>query len=256
MPSSPSGFSKEKFNVVFLHGYCEDSWIWDELISLLPDSFHYHALNLPGTGDNKILPPSVTLEAVAAGVWKTLDERNINNPVLIGHSLGGYVALAMTEVRPHDVKGIALFHSMPFADTEARKENRNKVIESVSRSGKKPFLDVFAPGLFYEPGSALVGNFRRSIESTPEETIIYYAAAMRDRSDRMDILAGFQNPVLLLGGVHDKIISTEVLNEVSGHLKGAEIHLLTGSAHAGMLEEPRESAQIIENFFKKCFKGT
>jgi pimeloyl-ACP methyl ester carboxylesterase len=145
---------------------------------------------------------------------------------------------------------------MPFADTEARKENRNKVIESVGHSGKKPFLDVFAPGLFYEPGSALVGNFRRSIESTPEETIIYYAAAMRDRSNRMAVLAGFQNPVLLLGGVHDKIISSEILNEVAGQLLGAEIQFLTNSAHAGMLEEPRESAQIIEIFIKKCFKGT
>jgi pimeloyl-ACP methyl ester carboxylesterase len=256
MPSSSSGLTEEKLNVVFLHGYCEGNWIWSELLSCLPDSVNYHALNLPGSGDVATLPHAVTIEAVAAEVWETLDERDIVNPVLIGHSLGGYVALAMTEARPQDVKGIALFHSMPFADTEARKENRNKVIESVSRSGKEPFLDVFAPGLFFEPDTPLVKDFRERIESTPAETIIYYAAAMRDRSDRMEVLAGFSNPVLLLGGVYDKIISQEVLNVAAGQLKGAEIHFLPRSAHAGMLEEPLKSAEIIENFIKKCFKQT
>ncbi|MFZ9980394.1 MAG: alpha/beta fold hydrolase [Cyclobacteriaceae bacterium] len=253
MPSAPTDSIKEKINVVFLHGYCEGSWIWNDLLSFLPESFNYHALNLPGTGDNNTLPEFVTLEAVAAGVWKTLEDRNILNPVLIGHSLGGYVALAMTEARPQFVKGIVLFHSMPFADTDARKESRNKVIELVSRSGKEPFLNVFAPGLFYDPDSELARDFRKRIESTTAETIIFYAAAMRDRSDRMAVLKVFRNPVLLIGGVHDLIISREVLEAVAGQLSGAEICFLTASAHAGMLEEPGKSAEIIENFTKKCF---
>lgn len=256
MRSSDSGFTEEKINVVFLHGYCEGKWIWQELLSYLPESFQYHAINLPGTGDNIRLPEQVTIEAVATEIWRMLDEKKIRQPVLIGHSLGGYVALAMAEANPDAVKGIALFHSMPFADHEAKKENRNKVISTVRHSGKKSFLDVFAPGLFRDSASETIKIFRDKIEDTPAETIIYYAAAMRDRKDRMKVLADFPNPVLLLGGLYDSIILPETLNEVAAQLEGAEIQFLTDSGHAGMLEEPRKSAEIIENFIKKCFKCT
>lgn len=254
MSSTASGLTDEKINVVFLHGYCEGNWIWRDLLSLLPDSSNCHAINLPGTGDNPSLPEQVTLEAVAGEVWRMLDEKNITRPVLIGHSLGGYIALTMTEARPNSVQGIALFHSMPFADTEAKKENRNKVISTVRHSGKKLFLDVFAPGLFRDSASELTKIFRDKIEETPTETIVYYAAAMRDRKNRTKVLADFPNPVLLIGGSYDAIIPQEVLNEVAAQLEGAEIQFLAGSGHAGMLEEPRKSAEIIENFIKKCFK--
>ena len=238
--------------ILFLHGYCEGSWIWESVCQTLHKEYSCLALDLPGFANGDALPDELSILSIASIIWKKLDHQKIKTCILIGHSLGGYVALAMAELRPAEVKGLMLFHSTPFADSAERKENRNKVISFVEQHGSKSFLDSFAPGLFREPDSVVAQDFRKAIANASPEAVTYYAKAMRDRPDRTAIFKALQIPKLVLGGRFDPIISPDVCRQIQEAGGDAELLILEASAHAGMLEEPEKSLEIIREFAKKC----
>jgi pimeloyl-ACP methyl ester carboxylesterase len=239
--------------LLFLHGYCEASWVWDSISSALREDYSCLTLDLPGFGSGPMLPEEISIDAIAREVWKDLDRRQLHSCVLVGHSLGGYVALAMAELRPTDVKGLVLFHSTAFADTPEKKENRNKVIRFVEQHGPQLFLDSFAPGLFCEQESPKVLEFRKAIDSTSSQAILYYAKAMRNRPDRSAVFKGLGVPKMVVGGRFDPIIPPEVCQNIQDACGDAELAFLEKSAHLGMLEEPEKSLEILKNFAKKCF---
>ena len=240
--------------VLFLHGYCEAGWIWDEVIKNLGNQYFCQAPDLPGFGKNSLLPEKISVEAVAESIWKYLDEQHISKVILIGHSLGGYVALAMAELRSNAVRGLALVHSTPFADSEEKKENRNKVIRFVGENGSRLFLDQFAPGLFHVQSAVKALLFRKRIDDTSPGAIIYYAQAMRDRPDRSHVIKKSFFPVMAICGKFDQIISADICSQIAGLGAQIETHQLEHSAHAGMLEEPLKTAEIIQRFLKKCIE--
>ena len=238
--------------IIFLHGYCEAGWIWQEIISGLQNTFTCLAPDLPGFGSNVQLPEEKTIESVAEVVWRELDQNQISDAVLIGHSLGGYVALAMAESRPRAIRGLGLIHSTPFADTPEKKVNRDKVVAFVQNHGSRLFLDQFASGLFYEKNAEQIKSFRKKIDSTSLESIIHYAVAMRDRPDRSAVIREMKVPVLTVCGRYDTILPFEICDQISALNNAVESHVLESSAHAGMLEERNQTIQIIKEFTEKC----
>lgn len=247
----PLPFSKT-VTIIFLHGYCEGQWIWEGIIESLGDQFSCIALDLPGFGNNWQLPEKKSLDAVAESIWRELHHKKISEVILIGHSLGGYVALAMADSKPEFVRGLGLVHSTPFADSEEKKESRNKVIAFVEQYGSSLFLDQFAPGLFYDKSSSQAIEFRKKIDGTSAASIIYYAAAMRDRPDRSCLIRESKFFTLVICGRFDQILSPELCNQ--SKIAGSHVytHLLNHSSHVGMLEEPVKTAEIIQKFLKKC----
>jgi pimeloyl-ACP methyl ester carboxylesterase len=78
-----------------------------------------------------------------------LEERDVKSTIVIGHSLGGYVALAMAALDEEFCKKLALFHSTVYADSDEKKANRDKVIGFVTQNGVAPFIQTFVPSLFF-----------------------------------------------------------------------------------------------------------
>lgn len=239
-------------SVIFLHGYCEGKWIWDQVIENLEVKIPCLALDLPGFGGGTMLPEKVSIEAVAELIWRELRRQQISEVILVGHSLGGYVALAMAESQPGQVRGLGLVHSTPFADSNEKKENRNKVRTFVAQHGSRLFLDQFAPGLFYDTSGAMAAEFRKKIEDSSTDAITFYALAMRDRPDRSYLLRKPSFPAMAICGKFDQLLPADLCRQIDGMGSHAETHQLDFSAHAGMLEEPVRTAEIIQKFIKKC----
>lgn len=177
-------------------------------------------------------------------VWAELDRLGIRNPWVVGHSLGGYVALAMTHERASDVKGLVLFHSSPFSDSEERKAVREKVIRLVAEHGAEPFLATFADGLFREKSEPLE-FFRSKLEGTSRDAVVAYAAIMRDRPDRTDTVRRFGGPILMIAGRGDRLVPLSVAQQTADLNPSVVVEVLENSAHAGMLEEPQASAAVL-----------
>jgi pimeloyl-ACP methyl ester carboxylesterase len=113
--------------VVLLHGFGVDSAAWNAQINYLQENYRVIAPDLPGIGVSEFTS-DVSMEGVAAIVKEILDAEEIEQAAVIGHSLGGYIALAFAEKYPELLSGLGLFHSTAVADNEEKKASRKKGI--------------------------------------------------------------------------------------------------------------------------------
>ena len=147
--------------VVFIHGFCEIGAMWDDIASALASDLHVFCPDLPGFGKTPISSNHITLEEVAVQLEEWMEEQKIENPVVIGHSLGGYVALALLELMGNRIKRIGLVHSTAFDDDDEKKRSRNKTITFIKKQGVDKFVTAFVPQLF---SSSARAQFEKEID--------------------------------------------------------------------------------------------
>lgn len=237
--------------LIFLHGFPMHQGIWDNFAEYFIDTHTVVTLDLPGFGKSELLPGVFSLDDVADEVLSFLEMHKLHNPVVIGHSLGGYVALAMIAKRPDLIDGIVLFHSTALADNAERKESRDKVIDFVNRKGAKEFTTNFIAPLFADPQHADIERIRQIAATTVEETVIGYTRAMKERPDRTKTISSYEKPTLFLAGARDQSIPPASLDSQAKDCKKCEIHIMENVAHMGMVENPAAAAAEIKAFLKK-----
>src|SRR5258706_15689056 len=154
----------------------------------------------------------------------------------------------MVDVQPGRFPEFGLFHSTAHADSEEKKENRNKVIDFVSRNGVQPFIDTFVPGLFYQKGNPHVREMHEIASRTQAETLVAYLAAMRDRPARLALLESFPKPILMIAGEHDAIIPYDQSSSQSSLMRFPLFYGLKDAGHMGMFENEPKSIKIVKDF--------
>jgi len=178
-------------------------------------------------------------------------DKEFGDSVLIGHSLGGYVALAMVEKRPDLFRGLGLFHSTAYADSEEKKISRNKAVEFVNKNGAKAFATNFIAPLFSDPHHAAIQKVKNIAAESQEGAVIGYTIAMRDRPDQTKTLKSFKKPTLFLAGEKDPGIPVESIHRQAKECQKPEIHVISNVAHMAMFEKPEEAASKINRFLSK-----
>ena len=178
--------------LVFLHGFCESHEIWAETVTELSSFYKVITPDLPGFGKSAILKTPFSIKEVGHTVIEFIQTLGIRKLALIGHSLGGYVALAIAKEKPDLVAGVCLFHSGAHADSEEKKINRNKVIDFVKKNGVQPFIETFVPGLFFQQDSKKIQKVYKIASATSKKALLGYVQAMRDRPDMTDFLRVFK----------------------------------------------------------------
>ncbi len=234
--------------VLLIHGFCETHEIWEGFAEKLSEKFEVFAIDLPGFGQSPLLPVPFSIGVVAERILSWMDLNRIYQPVVIGHSLGGYVALAMANLDSKKIAGLGLFHSTPYPDSEERKNNRNRAIEFVEKNGVDPFIDPFVLNLFFDKKHPAVSQVDKIARKTSKETFSAYTAAMRDRSSSTDFLKGFEKPVLIVAGEKDSIIPVENVMEFRLLAKRSTVHVLKETAHMAMFEMPEAAEKIVSDF--------
>ncbi|MBK5279469.1 MAG: alpha/beta hydrolase [Bacteroidia bacterium] len=241
--------------LVFLHGFCENHEIWDDFIPTLSLHFKVITLDLPGFGESPSLKTAFTIKEVSQAVIAFLELLHIQKSIIIGHSLGGYIALALAEERPDLVEGLCLFNSTALADSEEKKLNRNKAMEFVVRNGVEPFVDTFVPGLFAQKDQKNIPKVNRIASSTSKNSLLAYLKAMSDRPDMTNFLKSFQAPILFIAGELDSFISPSSLEEQAKLSQKGRLAVLSKTGHMGMFEEPDKSINLLKDFANTCFQS-
>ncbi|ULQ56772.1 alpha/beta hydrolase [Flavihumibacter rivuli] len=240
-----------KLVVVLLHGFGEDSRIWKHQENFLRDKFTLIIPDLPGCGKSGH-EADLGMENLAHGIDKILRKENVEKAAMIGHSMGGYIALAFAALFPAKLSGLGLFHSTAFADSAAKKEARQKSIAFIREHGNKLFLETTTPNLFAESNRPalqhLIAEIVTDNSSISPETLIGYYEAMMARPDRTAILRNNSLPVLFVVGKYDIAVPfSDSMQQV--YLPDLSyIHVLENSGHMGMLEETDKSNQALEKF--------
>lgn len=234
--------------VVLIHGFCETHEIWSGFDDALAENFHVFSIDLPGFGDSPLPKTPFTIDNIGSQVLQWMKSKKIEHPMLIGHSLGGYVILAIAGQEPAFSSHLVLFHSSLYSDAPEKKENRNKVIEFVSTHGVPPFIETFVPSLFYVKNHKMLQRVKTICLKTPPETLLAYTAAMRDRLDRQDVVLDRIKNLLILSGKQDEIIPAAVSRKMASIKPGIQLVELVETGHMGMIESPALALNAIKNF--------
>jgi pimeloyl-ACP methyl ester carboxylesterase len=213
------------------------------------------------TRENRAEPPGNEMDHVMNESSKSevrewvIPPGEFGRTVMIGHSMGGYISLAFAEKYPNRLKGLGLFHSTAFPDSEERKATRKKGIDFIKKNGAHEFLKTIIPNLF-SPKSRddLTNSIDELIEKTnnfsPQSLVSYYDAMMQ-RPDRSNVLKLLKIPMLFIAGEYD---NAAPLNDVLKLCHLPEIsyfHILAQSGHLGMIEETVKSNLILNDYLIK-----
>ena len=237
--------------VMLVHGFGEDGNVWNDQIEVFRNKYHIIIPDLPGSGRSAVIE-DMSMEGLAEVLHAIIHEENISTCTVIGHSMGGYITLALVESYWNHVNAFGLFHSSAFADTEEKKETRKKGIEFIKQHGAFEFLKTATPNLFSPYSKEQIPNaideFIAGLKNFSPDALISYYKAMMERPDRTAVLKNTKNPVLFIAGEHDNAIPlADVLKQC--HLpEKSYFHLFKKSGHMGMMEETEKANLILEEF--------
>jgi pimeloyl-ACP methyl ester carboxylesterase len=237
--------------ILLIHGFPFHQQIWEDYVGRLSDSFRVLTVDLPGFGKSPALLSPFNLGQVADTLFSFISSKNLNALSILGHSLGGYVALDMVEKRPELFSSLVLFHSTAYADSDEKKESRTKVVDFVRKNGALPFTSGFIPPLFADPTHPAIKKVTQIASQATAEAVIGYTLAMRERKDQIKTLENFKNPTLFLAGESDPGIPVDSIRKQAASCQKPEIHIFEKVAHMGMFEKPAETAAKIKGFLMK-----
>ncbi|RXG14255.1 pimeloyl-ACP methyl ester carboxylesterase [Leeuwenhoekiella aestuarii] len=213
-----------------LHGFLENRKMWLPFVEKLSIKNHIILVDLPGHGNSNVLPGDNTMSKMAVSLNQLFDDLGVNQVKFVGHSMGGYVALAYAALFPEKTAGICLLNSTPEADTEARKELRQHGI-AVAQKNYKAMISMSVANLFSEE---LRGKLKEEISYTKKEALktplAGYVACQNGMALRSDNTllwkqARFKKWMLL--GAQDTLISAEQMLEKFDR-SDVEINVLSG----------------------------
>ncbi|GAB3163911.1 alpha/beta fold hydrolase [Telluribacter humicola] len=230
--------------LVLLHGHGVDDKIWEDLDAQLNDCCTLIRPNL------SLLTSCTSMEAYAEELYRFLTSAAVNKCILIGHSMGGYIALEFARKYPDMLEGFGLFHSIAFADDDAKKEQRDKMADLLHNQGAANFLRHTGANMYGQRYKELypekVQEHINHYGRLSAEALVAGIKAMRDRADRTDVLAGLPFPVLFIIGMQDDILPFERSMEMIRYPKQSYPMILAEAGHMGMVERPDASARIIQ----------
>jgi len=229
--------------LVLLHGHGVDDSIWDSIDASIND---YYTVVRPNIS---LFTFCKTIEEYADELHRFLTSAVIEKFTLIGHSMGGYIALAFAEKYPEMLEGFGLFHSTAYADDESKKHQRNQTIDMLRNYGTEMFIKNTAANMYGERFKELypekIKEHILRFGKLPAEALITGINAMRERKDRTAVLAAMPFPVLFIIGMQDKILPFESCISLSEYPKQSYPFILAEAGHMGMVERPDASARMI-----------
>ena len=238
--------------MVLLHGFLENQTMWNTLVPELSKKYRVITIDLLGHGATECLGYVHSMEDQADMVHHVLQELKIRKAVLIGHSMGGYVALAFAELYPDNMKGLVLLNSTSRADSAERKANRDRAIVAVKQN-YSAFVRMSITNLFSEDNRErlveLIEKVKLEALKTPLQGIVAALEGMKIRKDREVILHFASYPIQLILGRKDSVL---LYNDNIDQIEGTRVQLTTfPDGHMSHIENKVKLQKLLLEFLKK-----
>lgn len=238
--------------IVLLHGFLESSNMWTPLIPDLLKTHRVITIDLLGHGLTGCLGYVHSMELMAETVNAVLNHLNIEKKTIIGHSMGGYVALAMAEKKPNSMQGLCLMNSTFLPDSEERKMLRTRA-NLMAQTNFDNLVRMSFTNLFslkskethkQELEIALTEALKTSVQG-------YMAAneGMKLRTDKTQLFRTLPTKKLLIIGKKDPILDAD---SVKKQLKGTDVDIVElTEGHMSYIENKEELTYNIMHFIEK-----
>ncbi len=241
--------------VMLVHGFTEDRRIWDPLLAGMENKYLWIMPDLPGSGGSVYNRSLSELKDFAEVIYAIMENEKIHDLVLIGHSMGGYISLAFAEKYPEKIRALGLFHSSSYPDSPEKKESREKNIRFIQKNGSAPYVETAIPGLFSDGfKTEHPDQIRKLIDryaNFTTESLVQYLEAMKNRPATTGVLRSITKPVLFIMGEEDKAVPIKDMLEQCHLPQISYIHILTHTAHMGMIEHTSLCNSLIDRFLEQ-----
>jgi pimeloyl-ACP methyl ester carboxylesterase len=246
--------------VVLLHGFLESLEIWfgNGFAQELSKHYRIVAIDLPGHGKSDCVGYVHRMERMAKVVKCVMDQLGLRRYTLIGHSMGGYVSLAFAEKYPEHVTGLCLFHSTAYADSEAKRIDRERAIRLVKKAPLK-YTNALVTNLFALANVRYMQEeirwMRKIASRTKVQGVVACLEGMKIRKDRTAILRYGKFPMLIIAGTRDNVLPYDTLQQLAGVNSKIKLLTLEKTGHVGFLEAREITLKKIKAFAGSTFRG-
>jgi len=240
--------------VLFVHGYPFDRSIWSHQVAAL-DGYRRIAPDLRGMGASDAPDLGYSMEIYAADLAALLDVLGVDEAVLCGLSMGGYIAFEFLRRWRRRVRGLVLMDTRAEADTAEGRKARDASAALARDKGADAVTEALLPkvlGRSTRTGASITAErVRGMMSSTPVPGLVGALAAMRDRPDSTPLLPELAGlPTLILVGEEDELTPPDVARAMAVRIPGARLVTVPGSGHLPPVERPVETTRALQEFLR------
>jgi pimeloyl-ACP methyl ester carboxylesterase len=246
--------------IVLLHAFPLNGRMWELQLGGLADRFRVLAPDLAGFGLSWTPESSFSLDDQAAAVELSLEDLEVHEMVLVGLSMGGYVAFPLLERLGRRVRGLVLASTRATADDDATATDRHRLAAEVEANGVAAAADELLPKLIgtstLRDRPELIDRVRAVILENKESGVAAALRAMAARPDRTGMLHRIGCPVLVVAGEDDPVITVEDGRRMASRIRDARFTVVPRAGHLTNLEAPAEFNRAVAEFAGSVFAGT
>lgn len=237
---------------LFVHGFPLDHGVWFDQMRGLAHVRRCIAPDLRGFGrSDPVVDQTLTMEMLADDMIQVVEALRIGPVDLVALSMGGYVALALLELRPDLVRSVALVATRAGADGVEARAGRDAMAARILDDGRASLADELMQALLgRDPTRLAQARLRSMVESTRYETLLGAIEGIKERRDRRTVLGRITVPAAVIGGDEDRLISLDEIRELAAGIPGARLVIVPGSGHLVPIEHPEPVSQALLELFQ------
>lgn len=238
--------------LVFVHGFPMSKAMWEPQVKTLSSSFRVITVDLRGHGESDAPLWHYTVEMFADDIRELLDHLSIDQAVLTGLSMGGYILFAFYHKYRSRVRGLILADTRASSDTPQVREGRFQMAQTAYHDGLLPVAESMIPKLLCPPTlrnrADRVEMVRQIITKNTLAGVFGDLMAMAERPDSSFLLPEITCPTLVVVGEHDSATPPSEVKEIAEKIKGARFEIIPAAGHLSNLENPEAFNQAVRQF--------
>ncbi|HWP81497.1 MAG TPA: alpha/beta fold hydrolase [Bacteroidota bacterium] len=241
--------------VVFVHGFPFSHLMWEPQMKALPNEIRAITYDVRGHGESDVGDGQYTMEFFVDDLMGLLDHLVLNEVVICGLSMGGYIALRAMERHPERFKGLILCDTRSEADPNEGKIKRSASMKAVKTNGVKTFAEGFVKAVFapqtFQSNPAAIETVKKMIEANSPLGICGTLLALAARTDTTASLSAIKVPTLILVGEHDTLTPVSASQAMHEKIAGSELVVIPNAAHMSNIENPEIFNAALLKFLKR-----
>lgn len=247
----------EPVSILLLHAFPFDSRMWRDQVQALSPNVRVIAPDMRGFGRNHRSPLFESIDLHAKDIVAQLDQHQCVRALVVGLSMGGYVAMAMSRLFPHRVAGLLLANTRAEADSEEAKQQRNNMIRSVEQNGTALLPNLMIHQLVSPNCPDSTRTLLRTImlEQHPL-AVIAALKALRDRPDARGGLRQVHCPTTVLASQLDPLSPPHVMQPIADAIEQAEFRIIPDAGHMSNLQAPAAFLQAIKDVYERVMQAS
>jgi pimeloyl-ACP methyl ester carboxylesterase len=237
--------------IVFIHGFPHNRSLWTPQLGALVDRARCVAPDLRGFGESAASPP-FSMDRYADDVAELLGRLRIGRAVIVGLSMGGYVAFAFWRRHRRLARALVLADTRAGSDTEEGRAKRRELIALARSRGSAAVADAQIGGMVgkttREKHPSVVDGMHRMLAAAPVAGVIGALEAMIARPDSTPTLATIDVPTLLIVGDEDALTPEKESRAMHEAIRGSRLEVIAGAGHVSNVERPAAFNHVLAEF--------